>query len=253
MSFNFAPYVGFDGRCDGKAHDGTKALMAYLLDRFSFTASLGIYNCRPPSVHGDGRAGDLRIPTGPGGKARPELGMQVVNLLGPHGKRLGLCDMIYAREIWSAASPDGRYYGGVHPHYDHVHWDQTPASGSNLTYATLVAVLGPAGATPPPPTPPQANDIPWPGNPSAKFFGYNVTEFKGHFDGYVREGQRMLNLTNLDMRVLTGDPKAKEKLDEDGRYGQLTELAVKGFQGAVGLPQTGILDQPTWNKLNEVT
>ncbi len=38
----------------------------------------------------------------------------------------------------------------------------------------------------------------------------------------------------------------------DGTFGQATLASVKEFQGAYGLDQSGIVDEQTWNKLNEV-
>jgi hypothetical protein len=68
--------------------------------------------------------------------------MAIVNLLGPHGARLGIDHIIYARTIWSRVNPGGKYYTGVHPHNDHAHIGLTRTAGANLNYATLVAVAG---------------------------------------------------------------------------------------------------------------
>ncbi len=38
----------------------------------------------------------------------------------------------------------------------------------------------------------------------------------------------------------------------DGAFGQATLASVKEFQGAYGLPQTGVVDEATWDKLSEV-
>jgi len=134
---------------------GAKALAAYLEDMFPYQYSGGIYNCRDVrggsswSHHAEGRAYDCMIPTN-GGQYRPELGDPIIQLLGPNGKRLGLDHLILNRTIYSTRSPDGRYYSGVHPHYNHAHIGLHTIAATNLTYATLVAVLGePDGGTPP--------------------------------------------------------------------------------------------------------
>ncbi len=147
---SFAPAVSAT-RCSGGPTPGAKALLAYLLDRYSYASSQGIYNCRPVrggrsrSIHSEGRAVDLRIPVGRGGKARPELGDPVVGLLASQGKRLGIQRMIYNRQSWSAKAPNGRRYNGKHPHFDHVHIELTPKAAASLNYATLDAVLGNGG------------------------------------------------------------------------------------------------------------
>ncbi len=38
----------------------------------------------------------------------------------------------------------------------------------------------------------------------------------------------------------------------DGTFGQATLASVKEFQGAYGLPQTGVVDEATWDKLSDV-
>lgn len=187
--------------------------MAYLMDRFTWSASMGIYNCRGRSLHGDGRAWDMGIPTGPGGSARPELGMQVINLLGPHGKRLGLTIMIYNRQKWGAAYPDGAYYGGVHPHFDHIHIDMTSAAAENLTYATLVAVLGPVTGD---------------GTPDVQFRPVLRMGMTGR---YVRELQELV-VVNVD-----------------GIFGPDTKSAVIEFQDEHDLEIDGIVGSETWAAL----
>jgi hypothetical protein len=225
--FNFAPYTGYRPPCDGKAQPGTKAMLAYLLDRFNWSASLGIYNCRPPSIHSDGRAFDQRIPTAAGGRARPELGLQVINLLGPHGARLGLQTLIYNRVIYSAASPDGRYYGGVHPHNDHVHGDQTINSGLYLTYATLEAVLGPVNAPLPAPTPPPGTEL-------------KVLEF----------GDRGPEVTHLQNLLNAHRNPSRPALEtRSGIFGPKTLEELRLFQRAKGLKVDGIAGPATYRKL----
>ena len=41
-------------------------------------------------------------------------------------------------------------------------------------------------------------------------------------------------------------------ISEDGIYGQATKNAVSRFQSIFGLPQTGIVDYPTWYKIQEI-
>ncbi|HZN70473.1 MAG TPA: peptidoglycan-binding protein [Micromonosporaceae bacterium] len=48
-------------------------------------------------------------------------------------------------------------------------------------------------------------------------------------------------------RALRRTPNAS--LAVDGVFGPLTETATKEFQYSVTLPQTGVVDEPTWNAL----
>lgn len=122
--------------------------MAFCLDTWDFTFSMGIYNCRNArgstslSHHAEGRALDIGIPTITPSRADAVKGMQVVHALGSTGARLGIDHLIYNRTIWSARKPGGRPYTGEHPHYDHIHAGLTQLSGANLSYGTLLAVIG---------------------------------------------------------------------------------------------------------------
>lgn len=97
-----------------------------------------------------------------------------------------------------------------------------------------------AGGAPPPPTPPAPGDDrqrPYPGY-KGRYGGYNMKEFQGRRDGNVEWIQARLNGTNLE-----------PKLKQDGDFGPATDKAVRGFQGAVGLRQDGIVGAQTWERL----
>jgi peptidoglycan hydrolase-like protein with peptidoglycan-binding domain len=81
------------------------------------------------------------MPLGPDAHGTAD-GRALVDLLGSHADGLGLQCIIYDRTIWSAIAPDGRPYGGVNPHYDHLHIELTWQAARQLTLATAVAVLG---------------------------------------------------------------------------------------------------------------
>ena len=38
----------------------------------------------------------------------------------------------------------------------------------------------------------------------------------------------------------------------DGVFGPMTQEAVRTFQGIFGLPQTGVVDYPTWYEISEI-
>lgn len=142
---NWAPWTGCTA-CSGGPQPGAVALLAWCRENSPEGRSMGIYNCRDVrggtsmSIHACGRALDWGMPmlNGRGGQA----GHALVRRFAMHGRRLGIQCVIYDRRIWTARSPEGRPYGGIAPHYDHLHIELTPASGRNLTLATLRAVLG---------------------------------------------------------------------------------------------------------------
>lgn len=61
----------------------------------------------------------------------------------------------------------------------------------------------------------------------------------------VRQLQEQLN-------VIAGSYPALRAVDVDGIYGERTQAAVKKFQEVFGLPATGIVDYPTWYKVQEI-
>lgn len=151
----FASWVEPEG-CTGSAAPGAEALSVYLRDRFEYSRLLELYGCRKTtgkgggySEHAEGRAIDLGIPTTNSGKARPELGDPVVELLIPNAGALGIQILIYNRRSWSARKPSGGDYKGSRPHYDHVHIGLIPDTAARLNYATIEAMLGGMSATTP--------------------------------------------------------------------------------------------------------
>jgi len=144
--YNWAPYDPATSCV--KMPFGMTNLMAYLLKRFDWSRSMGICNCRlvnggdTRSHHSECRAGDWGIDTNPDGSYIPELGDPLIELLGPHGKKLGLDHIILNRVIYSATSPDGRPYTGRHPHFDHAHMGIVQLAAHKLNMTTIIAVLG---------------------------------------------------------------------------------------------------------------
>lgn len=217
---NWAPWEGATN-CTGGPEPGARALLAWLQAEYDQASSLGIYNCRSvrgsttTSMHGEGRAVDLKWPMSSAGKGTAS-GERVVSRLGEHGKRLGIQCVIYNRQIWSPSSPNGRYYGGVNPHHDHHHIELTRAAGRNLTLATLRAVLGTSsgGAT-------EEDDV------------YVVK--KGQSGARVRRAQRVIQAAGeaADLGNLLPEYGA------DGDYGTETINAVNTLARRAGLPADG--------------
>ena len=147
MSYSFVAYERASGTCSGGPEPGTAALLAWLRQYAVAGRSGGIYNCRDirgsnnPSVHSEGRALDWMMPVGKDGKGTP-TGHRLVDLLGRNAQDLGLQYIIYDRRAWSRRNPGGSAYGGVHPHYDHLHIEQSKAAARSHTLATIRRVLG---------------------------------------------------------------------------------------------------------------
>lgn len=54
------------------------------------------------------------------------------------------------------------------------------------------------------------------------------------------------------LRVIAEDDRRLPTVIPDGIYGPSTMYAVSAFQRRYAIPVTGIVDQPTWNKIYEV-
>lgn len=165
--------------CTGRVQPGAAALLAWLLANREAPPerSMGIYNCRTvrggstTSLHGEGRAVDWGVPMN--ARVGSAEGHELVDLLLTHAETLGVQCIIYDRRIWSARSPGGRTYSGVHPHYDHLHIELQWEQARSLSLNKLVEVLGgvaekpedvpdPEGETPKPPPPPEPEPEPDP-------------------------------------------------------------------------------------------
>jgi hypothetical protein len=205
---------------------------------------MGIYNCRSvrgsatTSLHGEGRAYDLGWPMVNGrGTASGE---EVVRRLGSQGRRLGIQCIIYNRKIYSATSPRGRNYTGVHPHYDHLHIELTRASGAQLNLATLRDVLGstrvvePTQPTDPPVT---GDDVLKRGDESNAVGVFMRAISRWAFDGNRREDP----LPRSRKSGKYGD----EDQGFDNIFGPEMEEAVKLYQRAAGVNQSGQIDGVT--------
>jgi hypothetical protein len=143
----FRPYVGAVPPCSGKAQKGTSYVQAALLDRFDKSFDYGIYNCRPlttdastPSIHSDGRAGDLGFPVTNG---QPHAqGFAAVEVLRANAWELGLMGIIWNRTRYDWRTPWGRKYTGPSPHIDHIHYEQEPGVAANLSLDRAYYLIG---------------------------------------------------------------------------------------------------------------
>lgn len=212
---NWATWEGAT-RNAGGPQPGAKALWEWVQETWPGLYTFGgIYVYRPVrgstslSTHAEGRALDAMIrPVASKGDPR---GYELVHRLGAHGKSLGVQCVIFDRTIWTAKSPTGRAYTGVHPHYDHLHIELTRAAARDLTVARLRHVAGAGVAT-----------------------------------GYTR----LLRLTSPFMvgSDVSAVQKALS-ITADGVFGPATDRAVRAFQQAKGLTVDGIVGRQTWAAL----
>lgn len=212
---NWAAWQGA-GPCASGPTAGARALASWLGREFTGTSG-GIYNCRSvrgtkvPSIHGEGRAVDWMMPVR-NGRGNPE-GHDIVRVLGAAGRRLGVQTVIFDRTIWSARSPSGRAYTGVHPHFDHLHIELTRESARTLTAGTLGLLMA----------------------------GRAVVAAAPTIRPTLRQGARGEQVRVLQ-RNLGG-------LAADGVFGPRTTESVKRFQRANGLKADGIVGRRTWGAL----
>lgn len=73
----------------------------------------------------------------------------------------------------------------------------------------------------------------------------------GYDLGIGASGQKVLQLQEQLNRIARNYP-AIPTIVADGIYGARTSEAVKVFQRVFGLPQTGIVDYPTWYKISQI-
>ena len=64
-------------------------------------------------------------------------------------------------------------------------------------------------------------------------------------------GEKVLQLQNQLNRIARNYP-AIPVITADGIYGPLTAGAVRTFQGIFNLPQTGVVDYPTWYEISDI-
>ena len=77
----------------------------------------------------------------------------------------------------------------------------------------------------------------------ASWPGYDLTI--GSSGDKVRQMQEQIN------RIARDYPSIPT-IAADGQYGESTAAAVRKFQNVFGLPETGVVDYPTWYKISEI-
>lgn len=217
----FSRWYPADG-CTG-SKPGSKALMAVLLDEYD-GQNWGIYNCRPPSLHAEGRALDIGISREEGRKLRRDL-------LRADPSQLGISSIIHEQTIWSRNNPSGSKMadrGSITAnHFDHVHIGLTRSAAENLTKSKVRRVLGVSS-----------------GSSYESYRGGAVlgsrTLRKGSAGDDVKDLQRILNAWYPN----------RTALKRDGYYGPKTEAAVKYLQERASITVDGIAGRQTFGVLN---
>jgi hypothetical protein len=131
-------YIGAGNHCSGTFLPGASRLGDFLVKTFRGATHFQGYNCRPIrgssslSMHGTGRAIDVFIPKDRG-MADNDLGDPVANYLIKNATALGVQFMVWDRAKWGIEYGVDRYYGGTHPHHDHLHIELTPHAARHLS------------------------------------------------------------------------------------------------------------------------
>jgi MYXO-CTERM domain-containing protein len=138
LEYDGAPLWRNGRECTGQLRPGARALGDYIEDAFDQVVRIEGYACRPntaderfTSVHGIGRAIDIRVPVKSGG-ADPAAGDPIANWLVLHAAQLGVQRIIWNRTIWRADGTNESRYSGKHPHHDHVHAELTEETAAAL-------------------------------------------------------------------------------------------------------------------------
>jgi hypothetical protein len=133
--YESAPSWSGGSNCSGTFLPGARSLGNFLVDHFDGAAYFQGYNCRQirgssgMSMHGTGRAIDVFVPIYHG-QADNDLGDPVANYLIENATELGVQFFIWDRAKWSIGYGD-RYYGGSHPHHDHLHIELTSGAAAS--------------------------------------------------------------------------------------------------------------------------
>lgn len=219
--------------CTSGAQPGAKALMYALEERYSRHTNMGIYNCRPVrggyalSVHGEGRAGDSGMPWA------SDYGDNVARVLVRNAGALGLQAVIWDRRFWSRAYPTGRYYDGVNPHKDHIHWEMGWYAAKNLTVARARLIL--AGQTT------ATSD----GGPVGAFPLTRAGHYYGVNDGGAYSHSGFQYVDRAAIKAIQREVGATA----DGMFGPGTRYRVIAWQKRYGLTADGKVGPGTWSKM----
>ena len=82
-----------------------------------------------------------------------------------------------------------------------------------------------------------------------------ISGIPSSWPGYVLEngssGNKVRQMQE-ELNVIAGAYPAIPKITVDGIYGPATAASVKKFQNIFGLPASGVVDYPTWYKIQDI-
>ena len=139
VSYDSPPAWENGRNCSGGLTSGARVLGDYLVEHFKSHMYQG-YVCRTirgssgMSVHGTGRAIDVFIALD-GGQADNDKGDPIGNWLVEHATEIGIQYIVWDRTQWKGYTSGAKdsYYGGVHPHHDHLHIELTQEAARRST------------------------------------------------------------------------------------------------------------------------
>lgn len=140
VSYDSPPPWNGGSNCSGGMTSGARILGDYLVEHFRSNMYQG-YACRTirgtsnsMSVHGTGRALDVFI-TLDKGSADNDKGDPIANWLVEHAEEIGIQYIVWDRTQWKGYTSGTKdsYYGGVHPHHDHLHIELTQEASRKQT------------------------------------------------------------------------------------------------------------------------
>lgn len=148
--------------CTGGPTPGARALMSVFLGLYAPRggSNLGIFQCATIpgstaiSLHGEGRADDLRVPPAERGALRG-WGWPLARRLVDFSAEMGVQLVIFDRKVWSGRYPNSgwRDYTGSNPHEDHIHAELCWWAAQHFTpahFAPYLDVRTPVGGWPKP-------------------------------------------------------------------------------------------------------
>lgn len=224
--------------CTAGPTPGGKALMGVFLGLYGPLGGYngGIYNCATipgstaVSVHGEGRADDLMVPTS--GRGLDGWGWRLANALRDYSAEMGVQLLIYNRKVWSGRYPDAgwRDYDGSNPHDDHIHAELCWWAANHFVPEHFWPYLN-LGILPGNPVPPSAEP-----NWTEKLMDSLPELRRGSNGRPVKKAQALANLWGAG-------------LSEDGDFGPRTDAGIRLVQREESIGVDGIVGPETWRVL----
>lgn len=118
-------YDGYQGHCSGGPSKGTLKLRDIIKAKWPVVNvgyPFGIYNCRPPSEHAEGRACDVGLSAS--NPSHLVVAERICDWAVENAEKYGIQSVIWNRRVWGFGRWTWRDYHGASAHTDHVHIGQ---------------------------------------------------------------------------------------------------------------------------------